>query len=520
MAAMPRLTVPPAGGPARKSLQEKGQFWTPAWVAEAMTAYVLPEGKTQIFDPAVGSGAFLLAAKKLAASRGQEADLQGMELDPAALGEALENGLTHAEIENIQIGDFIVSSSQVRFSAIAGNPPYLRHHRLSAETKVFLKAFTKKLLGMTLDGRAGLHIFFLLRALQILEVGGRLAFILPADTCEGVFAETLWDWIARNFRLEAVVTFAPVATPFPGVDTNAVVIMLRNEPPQTEFVWARCFQATPNQLAEWVQSDFQTTGEFLEVCRRSVKEGLRTGLTRLVQTEEHKGLLLRNLALVQRGIATGANDFFFMTAAQAAERGIPPECLVRAVGRTRDVEGEEITAERLQALDAAGRPTYLLSLGKTDTASLPPAIQEYLKVGEELGLSVRPLIAQRKPWYKMETRTPPPFLFAYLGRRHARFIRNTAGVLPLTGFLCIYPHCTDTASLEELWQILRNPATVANLARVGKSYGSGAIKVEPRSLEKLPIPEFLAGDLELTPQRRAVQLPIRFYEKKPTLSPL
>lgn len=501
----------------RKAMQEKGQFWTPAWVAEAMAAYVLPPGETRIFDPAVGSGAFLLAAKKLINSRGDSADLHGMELDPVALAEALDNGLMRPELESIRVGDFIASPPQAKFSAIVANPPYIRHHRLSAETKVFLRDFSKKLIGMTLDGRAGLHVFFLLRALQLLELGGRLAFIMPADTCEGVFAETLWSWIAQKFRLEAVITFAPDATPFPGVDTNAVVLMLRNVPPQSEFIWARCLKPTPCQLTEWVQSGFQAPGEFLDVCHRSVHEGLRTGLTRLVQTEEHTGLLLRNLALVQRGIATGANDFFFMTAAQAVERGIPAEYLVRAVGRTRDVEGEEIATERLEDLDRAGRPTYLLSLDKTVAASLPPAVQEYLAFGEKIGLPMRPLIAQRKPWYKMETRTPPPFLFAYLGRRQARFIRNTAGALPLTGFLCIYPHSNDAASLDELWQILRDPATVGNLARVGKSYGSGAIKVEPRSLERLPIPEFLACGLEIPPLREAIQLPMRFYEKKPPL---
>ncbi|HEV2237865.1 MAG TPA: hypothetical protein VGR57_14495, partial [Ktedonobacterales bacterium] len=105
-----------------------------------------------------------------------------------------------------------------------------------------------------------------------------------------------------------------------------------------------------------------------------------------------------------------------------------------------------------------------------------------------MGLPDRPLISQRKPWYRMEARSVPPFLFAYLGRRNARFIRNTAGVLPLTGFLCVYPRDTDPHSLMQLWTVLQHPDTVANLARVGKSYGSGAIKVEPRALESLPIP--------------------------------
>jgi hypothetical protein len=262
-----------------------------------------------------------------------------------------------------------------------------------------------------------------------------------------------------------------------------------------------------------VRSGFQAAGPSIEVCRRSIREGLHTGLTRPPRTAEHAGLTLGNFASVRRGIATGANEFFFLTAAQMREHCLPPESLKRAVGRTRDIEGEEITAERLGMLDAAGRPTYLLCLGDTEKHLLPAPVQQYLTVGEALGLPDRPLIAQRRPWYKMETRDPPPFLFAYLGRRHARFLRNRAGILPLTGFLCVYPHQTDPDTLERLWAILRHPETVGNLAQVGKSYGAGAIKVEPRSLERLPVPEHLTAGAGLVPRQEAVQLPLRFYER-------
>ena len=432
-----------------------------------------------------------------------------------ALKEASENGLKAADLNAVEIGDFALAPPHTSFPAIVANPPYIRHHRLSAATKAELKTFAKRLIGMTIDGRAGLHVFFLLRALQRLELGGRLAFIVPADTCEGIFAETLWVWIVRNYRLEVVVTFAPEATPFPGVDTNAVILLIRNEPPVEQFRWAKCLTPSRDGLRAWIQSGFEVPGDTLEVRERSLREGLQTGLSRCAQSEPHGGFTLLNFASVQRGIATGANEFFFMTAEQARVRGIPPELLKRAVGRTRDVEGEEITEARLQALDAMGRPTYLLSLDRTEAANLPPALQRYLQGGEEQGLSTRPLIAQRRPWYKMETRSVPPFLFAYLGRRSARFIHNRAGILPLTGFLCVYPHQTDPASLEKLWQILRHPETVQNLARVGKSYGAGAIKVEPRSLERLPIPVHLTDATDLTPRQEAAQMPLQFYEKKP-----
>jgi hypothetical protein len=108
-----------------------------------------------------------------------------------------------------------------------------------------------------------------------------------------------------------------------------------------------------------------------------------------------------------------------------------------------------------------------------------------------MGLQSRSLIQQRNPWYKMEKRQVPPLLFAYLGRRNIRFIKNEAGVLPLTGFLCVYPLYDDKEFIDKLWQALNHPDTLENLKLVGKSYGSGAIKGEPSNLSKLPIPEHI-----------------------------
>ena len=121
-----------------------------------------------------------------------------------------------------------------------------------------------------------------------------------------------------------------------------------------------------------------------------------------------------------------------------------------------------------------------------------------------MGLASRALISTRRPWYKMEVRqTAPPMLFSYLGRRNARFIRNRAGIRPLTGFLCVYPRQDDRAFTERLWKALQHPDTLANLPLVGKSYGSGAIKVEPRALERLLIPEHVLSAVGLEAVREA-----------------
>lgn len=477
----------PRSGPEREALRQKGQFWTPSWVADAMVAYVLSDLPPSIFDPAVGTGVFLAAAKMRARRAKHPIRLLGSEVDPAMLREARAQGLDAEDLAGVERRDFVLNPPKGPFPAIVANPPYIRHHRLSDDTKRALQAHLRQL-GLRLDGRAGLHVHFLVRALELLAPGGRLAFIMPADTVEGVSAADLWQWITSRFRLEAVINFTHTATPFPGVDTNPLIFMIRNLRPACCVRWARCNLAGGTHLTCWVTSGFPLNHQpGLEVHVRELSEILRTGLSRPplpTEAEFHLG----DFAMVRRGIATGANDFFHLTAAKAHELGIPPQYLVPAIGRTRDVQGNAVTRKTLRDLDEAGRPTLLLSLDGHPIDSLPSPIQDYIRTGEQMGLHKRPLIAMRRPWYKMEVRRVPPILFAYLGRRNARFIRNLAGIRPLTGFLCVYPKRGDLVFVDRLWKTLSHPETINNLVLVAKSYGGGAIKVEPRALERLPLP--------------------------------
>ncbi len=488
----------PGSGPKREALRKQGQFWTPDWVAEAMVGYVLGNDSDTLFDPAVGEGAFFRAAKVVAREIGTELRLFGAEIDPDVLRQARQSGLSAEDLASVEIGDFVLDPPKRSFEAIVANPPYIRHHRLPAHLKAELRMLGANITGRPLDGRAGLHVYFLLRALRLLSTNGRLAFIMPADTCEGVFAPAVWNWITRSYRLEAVITFAAEASPFPKVDTNPIILMLENAEPTEQFAWVKCMEAQTGQLKRWVLSGFKDEqSDVLRVHHRRLREGLTTGLSRLPVEEQANGRTLLAFAKVSRGIATGANEFFFLTAKQAHELGIPGEFLLPAIGRTRDVPGDEVSPETIKHLDRSGRPTLLFSPDARPMENFPRSVREYLQRGETMELHKRSLISMRRPWYKMEVRSTPPILFAYLDRRNTRFIRNSAGVAPLTGFLCVYPREKDMVSVARLYAALRHPDTVANLSAVGKSYGAGAIKVEPRALERLLLPAHMIAEAEL-----------------------
>jgi len=469
---------------AREILRDKGQFWTPSWVAEAMVAYVAEETDL-IFDPATGRGAFYEALLKL---NKKNISFFGTDIDPEVLADEIYN----QEKCFVEKRDFIKNPPQRKFKAIVANPPYIRHHRIDEETKLILKQLSTSITGGTIDGRAGYHIYFFIQALNLVEKDGKLAFIMPADTCEGKFAKNLWKWISEKFCIEGVITFDEKATPFPNVDTNAIVFLIKNSKPQKTLQWVKANEAYSSDLLNFISSNFKKNKyDTLEIISRQLKEGIATGFSRPEQNHNGFKFHLNDFANVMRGIATGSNEFFFLTAQQVKEIGIPKEFLKRAVGRTKDATESVLTLKDVEELEKENRPTYLLSINGHD--KFPKAISNYLKVGEEMGLPSRSLIQQRKPWYKMEKRQIPPLLFAYLGRRNTRFIKNEADVLPLTGFLCVYPIYNDKEYIDNLWQALNHPDTLENLKLVGKSYGSGAIKVEPGNLSKLPIPEHIVA---------------------------
>ena len=498
----PNHQVLPPSGPAREALREKGQFWTPQWLAKIMATWVVAERPSTLFDPAVGPGTFFAAARDI----GFTGNFSGFEVDDAVLAESYKLGLNPAELHDTTIGDFISQPISRSFPAIISNPPYIRHHRLSLEQKKELRQLSQHCLGFPLDGRVGLHIYFLLKCLDHLAPNGRLAFLLPADVCEGVSSTIVWKRLGEKFRIDAVLTFDKSTAPFPNVDTNAMVFLLSRRQPSKQVRWLRVIKPDSQAILSALEETSSASNDSLTIQHRNLDELLTTGLSRPMRSAQRTGTPLSAFAKVVRGIATGANEFFFLTADQIQKYGLDKSYFKRAIGRTRDCPGDVVTREDLEKLDRAGRPTWLLSIGRESEQELPAKIRNYLKVGEQMGLPVRSLIETRNPWYRMEVRTVPGLLFAYLGRRDCRFILNRAGALPLTGFLCVFPWDESKAYVEKLWRALNHEDTQANLIFVGKSYGGGALKVEPRRLDDLEIPQHVLDEVGLAPTQSCGQV--------------
>ena len=360
----------PASGEEREALRVKGQFWTPHWLAKVMAGWVTQDRPEVLFDPAVGPGTFFAAAREA----GFIGEFRGFELHPDAFADGWKLGLKPDDFRHVRMGDFISASLPEKFPAIISNPPYIRHHRLTQEQKFELKQLAQNHLGFSLDGRVGLHVFFLLKCLAQLAPGGRLAFLLPADVCEGISSSAFWNRIGQQYRLIAAMTFTDEAAPFPTVDTNAMVFLFTKEKPLEDFLWLRVCERDGEAISAAL--DGRKPSSAVSLHRRKLAEALKTGLSRPPRAQNNFGTPLSHFARVVRGIATGGNEFFFLTREQLRSHDLPEKFFRRAIGRTRDCPSDRLATTDLDRLEDAGRATWLLNLAGECRRKTPDTVAD------------------------------------------------------------------------------------------------------------------------------------------------
>ena len=179
------------------------------------------------------------------------------------------------------------------------------------------------------------------------------------------------------------MTFADEAAPFPTVDTNAMVFLFTKEKPLEDFLWLRVCER--DDVAISAVLDGQKPSSAVSFHCRKLTEALKTGLSRPPRAQDNFGVPLSRFAKIVRGIATGGNDFFFLTREQLRSHNLPEKFFRRAIGRTRDCPGDRVVTTDLDRLEAAGRATWLLNLTDEPNEKLPQQLQVVFKKRRESG---------------------------------------------------------------------------------------------------------------------------------------
>lgn len=213
-----------------------GEFYTPAEVVRLLVQIIKPEAGQTVYDPAVGSGGFLIQAHQYVEEQGQDAnnlalygqDSNGTVWSICNMNMILHN-ITRFTIEN---GDtledpLILENGQIRqFDRVLANPPFSQNYsRANVKYPGRFREWCPET-GKKAD------LMFVQHMLASLKPSGRMATVMPHGVLfRGGKEKLIRELFIEDDCIEAIISLPPGL--FYGTGIPACVLVCNKQKPDT-----------------------------------------------------------------------------------------------------------------------------------------------------------------------------------------------------------------------------------------------------------------------------------------------
>lgn len=489
-----------------KLRKARGAFFTPELVARYVTQWAVRSPDDRVLEPSCGEAIFLLeAGDRLQAlgGKGVASRLQGAELHAHSASTALELLQAAGHNATIEVGDFLAATPNPIYDAVIGNPPYVRYQEFSGESRAAAQRSALRA-GVKLTNLASSWAAFTLHSALHVRPGGRLGLVLPAEMLSVNYAAPVREFLMREFGRVRLVLFAERV--FPGVMEDVVLLLAegRGEGPTDHCELLQTLNAST--LAGLEESD---------VRRWSPEENHRwSGLTLPADAADSYAMAtasgdftpLSTWGDTTLGMVTGNNNYFTLSSADIQRLGLDDDDVVRlSPPGSRHLRSLSIHERRLAELDREGRPTWLFR----PSGEPSRAARRYIAAGEKIGVETAYKCRVRSPWWRVPYLRPADLLLTYMNADTARLCRNTAKVHHLNSVHGVYLSAGHRALGQDLLPLASlNSVTLLGAEVVGRAYGGGVLKLEPREADRWPMPSpalLTSRSAELRSVRRRVR---------------
>jgi adenine-specific DNA-methyltransferase len=477
----------------------RGAFFTPPAIADFLARWAIKDPGAKILDPTCGEAVFLQAAgarlRKLGATDDAiRRQLHGVDLHSGSLDAAAEllaedrfgANLVQSNFFDVetpaQIGDRIGWQD-----AVIGNPPFVRYqeHRGDERKKSAIAALAQ---GVRLSGLASSWAATLVHSSAFLKPDGRLAMVLPAELLTVGYAEPLRKWLRQRFAAVNLVMFERLQ--FHDAEENVVLLVAHGTGPCDSFCLIHVDDA--DDLADVHPLD--------PVGANPADEGKWSDLMLSLEARQlFKSVAVERMERLdtygtpELGTVTGSNDFFAISDVTRRKYGIPEKQLKRMCPPgTRHLKGMAFTRAQWEELRLAGERVWMFH---PDVGTRAKGVTSYIAHGEELAVHEAYKCTVRKPWWRPPVVSPPDLFFTYMSHRYPRLISNTSGATLVNSMHGVRLRETAPDIAREALPLLAlNSATMLGAEVLGRAYGGGILKMEPREAASLPVPA--SGDLQ------------------------
>jgi Met-10+ like-protein len=452
----------------------QGITLTPRRIVKAMTDWAEREAKAlgtprRVIDPGAGTGRFSIAA----ALRFPEAEIFAVENDPD-LASLLRANLRASRLEDrVEVVSMDFRNFQPQEvpgpTLFIGNPPYVRHHGISADWKEwYVNACFKY--GIVASRLAGLHLHFFSHILEIGRGGDFGCLITAAEWLDVGYGGALRSLLAHGLGGSEIHVLHPAAEAFPGTMSTAAITGFRigQRPPTLRL----------RNVDESAQLDPLEGGRSIPWAELS-QEPKWSILVRDTPKPSPGSIELGELCKVHRGQVTGNNRVWI---AGSHTRDLPGAFLKPTVTRAAElIKAAPTLDDDRQLARVVDLPSSLDEIEPVERER----VERFIRWAKAAGAAAGYIARHRSPWWSVRLRKPAPIVCTYMARRIPAFVLNPAGAHILNIAHGIYPREElGDAQLRQLRSVLQTSVR----QQQGRTYSGGLIKFEPSEVERIAIP--------------------------------
>ena len=353
-----------------------------------------------------------------------------------------------------------------------------------------LKKVVSDATGVEVSGLAGLYCYFLAISHTWLRQGGLAAWLIPSEFMDVNYGAAIKRYLLGDVTLLHVHRFAPSDLQFGDALVSSSIVWFRKAKPKPDHSVRFSFGGSLLQP----ENERDVSADSLWQEKKWTRHPMNSVSCDLDEP------ILSDYFQIKRGLATGDNKFFILSAEEIHRRGLPGDAFQAILPSPRHLQDDEVL------VDKTGNPKlkhrlFLLNCSleeeriKTDS----PSLWKYLEEGKSKGVHERYICRHRSPWYSQENRPPANILCTYLGRgdkrngRPFRFIFNASKATAANVYLMLYPRENMLRAMREdptlgrqVWRLL-NDLCPSALLNEGRVYGGGLHKLEPKELGNVSI---------------------------------
>lgn len=485
----------PTNKQAADSRKLRGGYYTPLKLAHYLVKWGIRDDTEHILEPSCGDGNFILAIlQRLANSPDLSPTITAIELKADELNKAKDRVARFAknstEIEWVS-QDFFEAYDHLtqngKFNLIVGNPPFIRFQYFDDDSRNLAFSHLRQA-GYKPTKLANAWAAFVQLSIELLQEGGHLAMVVPAELLQVKYAHELRDRLAAQFEHIVIVGFKRLV--FPEIQQEVLLLLaegkretsdLTSDIHTIEFLDGEELigldnlnDAVAHIPAKHSRAGMKWTSLFLD----------EAAFAALDEAENAAGLIpLGQLVEVDVGIVTGRNSFFILTEAQRDEFQATP-LTVPIIGRTSALKTTIFNKEDFGEYKKQ-YSSFLLDLNGVAYHAFPQEIKDYLESGERDNIHQGYKCRIRKRWFDVPSiYIPAAFLFRQI-HRYPLLVVNEAQATSTDTIHRV--RVKDDINIRLLAAIFFNSLTLAWAEVCGRSYGGGVLELEPREAEELPI---------------------------------